>query len=88
MNDLVGIYRTEKELERAIEELAKLKARAAKVRIEGTRIYNPGWHLCRDLRNMILVSEAITRSALLRKDSRGAHSPPRLPGDGPRRSVR
>jgi succinate dehydrogenase flavoprotein subunit len=74
MNDLVGIYRTEKELERAIDELAKLKARAAKVRIEGTRIYNPGWHLCRDLRNMILVSEAITRSALLRKESRGAHS--------------
>ena len=74
MNDLVGIYRTEKELERAIEELAKLKARAAKVRIVGTRIYNPGWHLCRDLRNMILIAEAITRSALLRKESRGAHS--------------
>jgi succinate dehydrogenase / fumarate reductase flavoprotein subunit len=74
MNDLVGIYRTEKELERAIEELAKLKARAAKVRIEGGRIYNPGWHLCRDLRNMIAISEAVTRSALLRKESRGAHS--------------
>ena len=74
MNDLVGIFRTDKELERALEELAGLEARAARVRIEGTRLYNPGWHLCRDLRNMIVVSEAITRSALLRKESRGAHS--------------
>ncbi|HEY2955671.1 MAG TPA: fumarate reductase/succinate dehydrogenase flavoprotein subunit [Candidatus Eisenbacteria bacterium] len=74
MNDLVGIFRTEKDLERALEELARLRERAARVRIEGTRLYNPGWHLCRDLRNMIVVSEAITRSALLRRESRGAHS--------------
>ena len=44
------------------------------MRIEGTRLYNPGWHMCRDLENMLVVSEAITRSALLRKESRGAHS--------------
>jgi succinate dehydrogenase / fumarate reductase flavoprotein subunit len=74
MNDLVGIYRSEKDLERALEQLARLEARAARVGIEGTRVYNPGWHLCRDLRNMIVVSEAVTRSALLRKESRGAHS--------------
>jgi succinate dehydrogenase / fumarate reductase flavoprotein subunit len=74
MNDRVGIYRIEKELEEALEELAKLKARAARVRIGGGRIYNPGWHLCRDLANMIVISEAITRGALLRRESRGAHS--------------
>ena len=74
MNDWVGIYRGEKELERAVDELAKLEKRAARVRVAGGRIYNPGWHMCRDLENMLVVSEAITRSALLRKESRGAHS--------------
>ena len=74
MNDLVGIFRIEKDLEQALTELSALRARAAKVRAEGSRLYNPGWHLCRDLQNMLLISEAITRSALLRKESRGAHS--------------
>jgi succinate dehydrogenase / fumarate reductase flavoprotein subunit len=74
MNDLVGIYRNEKDMQKALEELAKLRARARDVRIEGSRLYNPGWHLCRDLRNMLLVSEAVTKSAIVRKESRGAHS--------------
>jgi succinate dehydrogenase / fumarate reductase flavoprotein subunit len=74
MDRLVGIYRVQADLETAIAELQKLKARAAAVRVEGTRMFNPGWHLARDLKHMILVSEAIARSALLRKESRGAHS--------------
>ena len=74
MDRLVGIYRVQADLERAIEELQKLKARAAVVRVEGTRMFNPGWHLARDLQNMLTASEAITRSAALRKESRGAHS--------------
>ncbi len=74
MDQLVGIYRVQADLDRALEELAKLKARAAGVRAEGTRMFNPGWHLARDLQNMVTVSEAITRSAALRKESRGAHS--------------
>jgi succinate dehydrogenase / fumarate reductase flavoprotein subunit len=74
MGTLVGIYRNQADLERAVGELQALKARAAKVRVEGTRMFNPGWHLARDLRNMLTVSEAIARSALLRKESRGAHS--------------
>ncbi|HEY6195808.1 MAG TPA: fumarate reductase/succinate dehydrogenase flavoprotein subunit [Candidatus Eisenbacteria bacterium] len=74
MDRLVGIYRLQGDLERAIEELQKLKTRAAAARVEGTRMFNPGWHLARDLQNMVTVSEAIARSALLRKESRGAHS--------------
>ena len=74
MGKLVGIYRIEADLKNALEELEKLKGRAARVRVEGSRMFNPGWHLARDLHNMLIVSEAITRSALLRKESRGAHS--------------
>jgi len=37
-------------------------------------MFNPGWHLCKDLKNMVLGSEAIARSALFRKESRGAHT--------------
>ncbi len=74
MGQYVGIFRTEADLTRAIEELGKLRARAARVRADGSRMYNPGWHLTRDLENLILVSEALARSAMLRRESRGAHS--------------
>jgi len=74
MQNLVGIFRTEEDMTKAMGELEKLKARAAKVRVEGSRLFNPGWHLAKDLRSMLTVSEAVTRSALARKESRGAHS--------------
>lgn len=74
MDKHVGIFRVQEDLEKGLAELQTLKQRAAKVRVEGTRMFNPGWHLARDLRNMMIVSEAITRGAILRKESRGAHS--------------
>jgi len=74
MQALVGIFRVEEDLQRAMGELENLKQRAAKVRVEGSRMFNPGWHLARDLRNMLTVSEAVTRSAIARKESRRAHS--------------
>lgn len=74
MQNLVGIFRVEEDLQRAMGELEKLKQRAAKVGVEGSRMFNPGWHLARDLRNMLTVSEAVTCSAIARKESRGAHS--------------
>ena len=74
MQNLVGIFRTEEDMTKAMGELEKLQARAAKVRVEGSRLFNPGWHLARDLKAMLVVSEAVTRSALARKESRGAHS--------------
>ena len=74
MNTLVGIIRTEDELVKALDELAVLKERATRVRVEGHRQFNPGWHLALDLSTLIAVSEAITRAALERKESRGGHT--------------
>lgn len=74
MQNLVGIFRIEQDLKKALNELEKLKARAAKAAVEGSRLFNPGWHLSCDLKAMLIISEAVTLSALARKESRGAHS--------------
>ena len=74
MQNLVGIFRNEEDLTRALTELDALKTRTAHVHVEGSRLFNPGWHLAQDLRSMLTVSEAVTRSALTRRESRGAHS--------------
>jgi succinate dehydrogenase / fumarate reductase flavoprotein subunit len=73
MQSLVGIVRTEREMQHALQELAELNARAARAGVHGHREYNPGWHTAIDLRNLLTVSEAITRSAIERKESRGGH---------------
>jgi succinate dehydrogenase / fumarate reductase flavoprotein subunit len=74
MQNLVGIFRNQEDLLRALEELEKLKQRVEHVSVEGSRLFNPGWHLAQDLKAMLTVSEAVTRSALAREESRGAHS--------------
>jgi succinate dehydrogenase / fumarate reductase flavoprotein subunit len=74
MQNLVGIYRTEEDLKKALAEVEKLKTRAAQASVEGSRLFNPGWHLSYDLKSMLVVSEAVTLSALARTESRGAHS--------------
>ncbi len=74
MGTNVGIYREEKEMRLALGQLAKLKEQLKKVTATGPKAYNPGWHLCQDLKNMLIASEAIAASALSRKESRGAHS--------------
>jgi succinate dehydrogenase / fumarate reductase flavoprotein subunit len=74
MHALVGIIRSEDELTKALEELATLKERAARVHAEGHRQYNPGWHLALDLVPLLAVSECITRAALERRESRGAQT--------------
>jgi succinate dehydrogenase / fumarate reductase flavoprotein subunit len=80
MQGLVGIFRDEEDLRKALSELDQLKARAARVRVEGSRLFNPGWHLAWDLHSMLTVAEAVTRSALARRESRGAHSRIDYPG--------
>src|SRR5437667_1593249 len=69
-----GIIRDKGGLETALAELEKLKTRARKVGITGSREYNPGWHTAIDLRSLLVVSEATARAALERTESRGAHT--------------
>ena len=83
MQNLVGIFRNKEDLLRALEELGKLKQRVEQVSVEGSRLFNPGWHLAQDLKAMLTVSEAVTRSALARVESRGAHSRIDHPGLDP-----
>jgi succinate dehydrogenase / fumarate reductase flavoprotein subunit len=74
MQSLVGIFRTEEDLQTAIGEISQLKERLKNLSINGSRMFNPGWHLCADLNSLLTVSEAVARCAAARKESRGAHS--------------
>ena len=73
MQSLVGIVRTEAEMQEALTRLEGLRERAARVGATGNREYNTGWHTALDLGHLFVVSEAVTRAALERRESRGAH---------------
>ena len=83
MHTLVGIIRTEGELAEARQQIAAYQTRAAIASIEGHRQYNPGWHLAIDLKAMLTCSEAITRAAEIRKESRGGHTREDYPDPDP-----
>jgi succinate dehydrogenase / fumarate reductase flavoprotein subunit len=72
MQSNVGIVRNEAEMQAALEKLKSLAERASRAGVEGHREFNPGWHTALDLKNLMIVSEAITRAAIERKESRGA----------------
>jgi succinate dehydrogenase / fumarate reductase, flavoprotein subunit len=72
MQELVGIVRTESEMQTALEKLKQFWERAGRAGVTGHREFNPGWHTALDLKPLLTVSEAITRAALERKESRGA----------------
>jgi len=74
MNDLVGIIRVGAEMREAIEKLEAMKERAKHVSVMGDTKFNPGWHIALDLMNMLLVSEAVAKSAMEREESRGGHT--------------
>ena len=73
MQERVGIVRSQAPLDEAIEKLGEFKKRVANVSVTGNREYNMGWHTALDLPNLLVVSEALTRAASLRTESRGAH---------------
>jgi succinate dehydrogenase / fumarate reductase flavoprotein subunit len=74
MQNLVGIIRTESEMRQALTTIEGLKERAKKVRVDGGRVYNPGWHVALDLASLLTVAECTTLAALERKESRGGHT--------------
>ena len=72
MQDDAGIGRTDESLRRALAAILELRARSARMRVGGGRPLNPGWHTCRDVTNMLTISESIVRSAIERRESRGS----------------
>jgi succinate dehydrogenase / fumarate reductase flavoprotein subunit len=84
MQTHVGIFRDESGLATAIDEIETLKQRAGRLGLRETeRTYNPGWHLCNDVRNMLVCAESTARSASMRTESRGAHSRLDFPDPSP-----
>ncbi len=83
MQQYVGIVRTAEELEKGLEELERLKQDAANVKAPGASQYNPGWHEALDLQPLLITAEAVARAALVREESRGAHT--RLDFEGERK---
>jgi len=79
----VGIVRLQNEMEFALDGIGKLKARAAKVAVQGHLEYNPGWHTAIDLKHLLTISEAITLCSLDRKESRGGHFREDFPNKDP-----
>src|ERR1041384_7540514 len=81
MSKGVGIVRKKDELEVAITELEALKDEARTMQAPGASQYNPGWHEALSMRSLLITSEAVTRAALMREESRGAHTRLDHPGE-------
>ena len=73
MQNLVGIVRQEAEMREAVSRIEQLNERGSRIGVSGHREYHAGWHTAIDVRNLLTVSEAIARSAIERKESRGGH---------------
>jgi succinate dehydrogenase / fumarate reductase flavoprotein subunit len=83
MHELVGIIRTQAELDEAIVRIAALRQRLERVAVKGGRRYNPGWNLALDLRSLLTVSDAVARAAAMRTESRGGHTRDDFPKTDP-----
>jgi succinate dehydrogenase / fumarate reductase flavoprotein subunit len=81
MGRYVGIVRTDAELRKAVEELGRLKIEAARAKAPGAAQYNAAWHEALDLGSLLITAEAVTRAALVRQESRGAHTRVDFPGE-------
>jgi succinate dehydrogenase / fumarate reductase flavoprotein subunit len=82
MQSLVGIVRLEPEMQEAVARIEQFTQRASRVGVSGHREYHAGWHTALDLRNLLAVSEAIARSAIERRESRGGHFREDFPDKG------
>ncbi len=82
MENFVGIVREGDELKQGVEELQRIKQLAKNVKAHGSSQFNPGWNMALSLKNMLITAEAVARHALMREESRGAHT--RLDFEGER----
>ena len=73
MQQNVGLFRIESELRTALADVLALRDRAQRARASGSQVYNPGWHTCFDVQNMLTLAEAVIRCAIERRESRGGH---------------
>jgi succinate dehydrogenase / fumarate reductase flavoprotein subunit len=83
MGRYVDIFRNEQDLQEGLRQLLSVRERIENTHVEGSVMFNPGWHLARDLQNLIVTAEATCRAALLRRESRGAHSRTDYPKEDP-----
>ena len=83
MQNLVGIIRTQSELDEAMNALGEFDERVANVSVSGATVYNPGWNLATDLPSMLTVSRLVAGGAIERKESRGGHTRDDFPGPDP-----
>ena len=74
MQNNVGIVRTDELLSEGIDGLSKLWGKFNNVKADGACQFNPGWHQAISLRNLLVTSESVARSARMREESRGAHT--------------
>lgn len=81
MQRYVGIVRTAEELKTGLELLGKVKSDSERTKVDGASQYNPGWHEALSLRSLVISAEAVTRAALTREESRGAHTRLDFPGE-------
>ena len=81
MQTFVSIVRTGEELKAGLDKLLALKVDIEEVSAHASAQYNPGWNEALDLKNLIITAEAVTRAALIREESRGAHTRLDFPGE-------
>src|SRR4029079_7171485 len=65
----------------ALDDLEGLKKEAETMKAPGASQYNPGWHEALSMKSLLITSEVVARAALLREESRGAHTREDFPGE-------
>jgi len=84
MWDKVGIVRHEQGLGEALSRLETIGERTRRVKALGGSAFNLEWGEAMNLINLTIVARMVARSALHRRESRGAHYRSDLPQSDPR----
>ncbi len=80
MTDNMTVVRHNDRLEKTYEKLTELQERWNNINVNDTQRWsNQGAHFVRQLKNMLYLAKVMTKGALLRNESRGAHYKPEFP---------